>query len=877
MPPPMSGKPFDHLPLVLTGSGDSRPRKPAVIEPNPITERNKANRSGHALSLRTSILGIAKRWSENQSKRSAAGLPVVEPGIPLLLRIDTAFDLDVLRRQFNFEIVSEHDDGFVIVVSKDLDLGLIQRKLDDFEHEVFGSGSIAQIHELVNDESQEERLRRILTDQLLSEWPIIADDAEYVVDVSIACTGDWQIRSRPNRNPRWKPETWARKENEWSNHRLTAYEQWDALKDTRLDDVEAMLTQYNVQILKNWDNVDSRSVQLPDSFTLRIRTSGKGLRDFVLNYAYVWEVTEPDEIETPQQAARDLADLSAGLTFNAPASDAPVVCVIDSGIQESHLYLEPAIKGADSKSFLDGAAPTDVADYVKPSGHGTRVAGAILYGENVPKSGVVDLDCWIQNARVLDANCKMPLTMLPAAVIRDVISHFNRGQNPTRIFNHSINSTVASRTRHMSSWAAEIDQLSHDRDILVLQSVGNIRPANPVPNPGVAEHLAVGKSYPNYLSEPASRIANPAQSLQALTVGSVAYDSVSVAGWQSCARQDGEPSAFSRSGPGIWDTIKPEVVEYGGDYMIDGSTPPSVTYPTACASAYPVLIGSTLHGAPAVTQDAVGTSYSAPKVARIAARLATVMPINSCLLYRALIIQSAQWPAWAETLPMQEQINVLRRLGYGLPNMSRATENTEFRATFTTSSDLTLGTKQCHVFQIPIPPELRTPGGEYDIRIDVTLSYSATPRRTRRSSRGYLAVWLDWIASQRGESAGAFMNRALATDDDADGDRNGELPWTIHPMTQHGLSGVRRNRGTVQKDWAIVKSNALPDDLSIAVRGHQGWSHDPDETATYAIAVTFEIIGQEIPIYEPLRTAVLNLKSIVEVESEAELELEVEA
>ncbi|PHQ32507.1 S8 family peptidase [Rhodopirellula bahusiensis] len=877
MPPPPSEKPFDHLPLVLTGSGDSRPRKQVVIDPNPITEGNKANRSGHASSLRTSTLAVAERWRESQAERLATGLPSLEPGIPLLLRIDTAVDLDVLRRQFSFEIVSEHDDGFVIVVSKDLDLKLIQQKLDDFEREVFGSGSIAQIHELVDDESQEERLQRILTDQLLREWPTIADDAEYVVDVSIACTGDWQIRNRPKRNPRWKPETWARKENEWSNDRLAAYERWDELKDKRLDDVDTMLAPYNVQVLNNWDNSDTKSVQLPDSFTLRIRTSGKGLRDFVLNYAYVWEVTEPDEIETPQQVARDLADLSAGLTVQVPPTDAPVVCVIDSGIQESHLYLEPAIRDAESRCFLDGASPTDVTDYVKPSGHGTRVAGVVLYGENVPKSGVVELDCWIQNARVLDAHCKMPLTMLPAAVIRDAISHFNRGNTPTRIFNHSINSTVASRTRHMSSWAAEIDQLCHDRDILVLQSVGNIRHSNPVPNPGVAEQLAAEKTYPDYLSEPAARIANPAQSLQALTVGSVAYDTVSAGGWQSLAQQDGEPSAFSRSGHGIWDTIKPEVVEYGGDYMIDGSTPPSVTYPAACASAYPILIGSTLHGQPAVTQDDVGTSYSAPKVARIAARLATVMQTNSCLLYRALIIQSAQWPAWAEPLPMNEQINVLRRLGYGIPDMSRATENTEHRATFTTSNDQVLGTKQCHVFQIPIPPELRTPGGEYDIRIDVTLSYSATPRRTRRSARGYLAVWLDWIASQRGESAGAFLNRALATEDDPDGDRNGELPWTLHPMTQHGLSGVRRNRGTVQKDWAVVKSNALPEDLSIAVRGHQGWSHDPDETATYAIAVTFEIVGQEIPIYDPLRTAVLDLKSIVDVESEAELELDVDS
>jgi hypothetical protein len=71
-----------------------------------------------------------------------------------------------------------------------------------------------------------------------------------------------------------------------------------------------------------------------------------------------------------------------------------------------------------------------------------------------------------------------------------------------------------------------------------------------------------------------------------------------------------------------------------------------------------------------------------------------------------------------------------------------------------------------------------------------------------------------------------------------------------------------------------VKSHALPEDLCIAVRGHQGWSRDPDSVATYSLVVTLEIVGQEIQIYEPLRAAVDDLRAEVEGEVEAELELE---
>ncbi len=73
-----------------------------------------------------------------------------------------------------------------------------------------------------------------------------------------------------------------------------------------------------------------------------------------------------------------------------------------------------------------------------------------------------------------------------------------------------------------------------------------------------------------------------------------------------------------------------------------------------------------------------------------------------------------------------------------------------------------------------------------------------------------------------------------------------------------------------------MKSNKLPDHFCIAVVGHQGWSHDPDSAARYTMAVTFEILGQEIAIYEPMRNALIDLQAEVEAEVEVEAEIEVE-
>ena len=102
----------------------------------------------------------------------------------------------------------------MIVVSEDVDLTKFQAKVTGFATSAWGSGTVAQIHELKEDLSQDERLSRILTPLLLSEWPAMQDDQIYVCDVSIACVGTWEVPAKPGRDPRWKPQTWARRENE---------------------------------------------------------------------------------------------------------------------------------------------------------------------------------------------------------------------------------------------------------------------------------------------------------------------------------------------------------------------------------------------------------------------------------------------------------------------------------------------------------------------------------------------------------------------------------------------------------------------------------------------------------------------------------------
>ena len=164
---------------------------------------------------------------------------------------------------------------------------------------------------------------------------------------------------------------------------------------------------------------------------------------------------------------------------------------------------------------------------------------------------------------------------------------------------------------------------------------------------------------------------------------------------------------------------------------------------------------------------------------------------------------------------------------------------------------------------------MRRQADEFDIRIDVTLSYVAQPKRTRRSTKRYLATWLEWKSSSLGQSVEDFRSKVLKDQEKPENQATGTtLPWTLGAKVNHGINGARRNAGTVQKDWAVVKSFKLPNHFCIAVIAHKGWNNDPDAAARYSLAVTFEVVNKEIEIYDDLMTGIHNLQQEIELEGE---------
>jgi hypothetical protein len=853
-------KQFPHIELkfskqgdAATPSGGSRPRSSR-------TQANLGDRWGHGNSLKSSISGIALDWQEQLVERLSEAKPVIPEAVPLILQIDpNAFDAEELRK-YGVEVIAELEDGYIIGASagSDPDLTKLQQKIEQFINSEVGGGKVSEIWQIL------PRIRRpeyILPPEL--EMGQIQDDQIYTVDVGISCIGEEsKLKNHPKPKESYgKEENYNKAINKWTYNRTLTYEQWDAIKIQREDEFDLFVNEYQGKTFDIIDDKTSIHSELPDSFSCRISLSGKGLKDIVLNFPYVFDISLPDEVCNDSSPEIQQEDLELSFTLEQPDSNAATVCIIDSGIQENHPLLKSAIITEDSRSWV----PNEIdltADRVARGGHGTGVAGAVLYPRLVPTSGQQQAVCWLQNARVLDRDCNLPQTLFPPTLIANIVDLYYK--TGTRIFNHSIAGSTPCRTQYMSAWAAGIDNLSWQHDILFIVAAGNLPIDGQVGKArlSVKDFLQNGRYYPDYLLENSCRVPNPAQSFQALTVGSISIQTFKDLSRTSIAPKD-YPSSFSCTGLGIWDSIKPEVVEYGGDLVTDCGTPPTFTQPPEVC---PDLVRSTLDGGSLVSRDRVGTSYAVPKVAHIAACLAAALPNESCLLYRALIVQSARLPDWVET----ENFNLydaVRMLGYGIPSLDRALGGSNHRITLLARGDRQISARQAQIYEVSLPQELRSPGDDRDIRVEITLSYKAQPRRTRRARKKYLSTWLDWECSKKGEDSERFLERVLKEYDATPMSEEGSeiFQWVLGKRKNWGQAkNVSRQEGTLQKDWTIVKSYDLRESFCIAVVGHEGWNNDPEASVPYALVVSFETVDTEIPIY----TAIANIQVSTEVESQ---------
>ena len=557
----------------------------------------------------------------------------------------------------------------------------------------------------------------------------------------------------------------------------------------------------------------------------------------------IWWFDARPEFETfVTQRQRFSVERLSGI--NGPRDDAPIVCIVDSGVTDGNPFLRPVTRTELLRSFL-GTAPENPYDEY---GHGSGVASlAAYYALNLEDGARNDAKVWIASARVLDSHNCAEEGRLFSRVLSEVVDVFE--PLGVRIFNLAVNipnrkwNAESKRTVPRKSWVARtIDRLARERDVIFTVSAGNLSPAD------LQSWIREGKPYPAYFAEEDAHILDPGQAALAITVGALAPGTLSIVsdGRVSAVASADQPAPFTRCGPGVVKEIKPELVEYGGNYVQDSESNVVRRNPGT-----DIVMAS--HQVTPPLAYGVGTSFAVP---RVAYRLALIQAdleelglesISACLL-KAFLVNSARWEALGDEFSaFQAEMDRLERnswlmvAGYGLADHDRATYCDDFSCVAFHQG--TLDPDTVAYFDVPVPVELAA-GARGTKRLTVTVVHA--PEVQRWGLERYLGTTFRWRMF-RGDVDQEEIIRSMSIEEDSpeQAERPTELPYTI---------GVQaHSRGTVQHDvitWQQHQERYSTGNYTLAIAAYKKWARAP---VPYAVVVRLEDTTRSAFVYSSVQ------------------------
>lgn len=371
----------------------------------------------------------------------------------------------------------------------------------------------------------------------------------------------------------------------------------------------------------------------------------------------------------PVSVTLDALSAVPSIVPKAPAvgENYPVVGVLDTGIADN-AYLQDW-KTRDSF--------TSYPDQYKDRAHGTFVSGIIEYGDELNGSSYTMLP----GVQLFDATV-YPDEKKQAIYVDDLVEHIREAverNNHIKVWNLSLGTNSEASLDDFSDFGMALDNIQDENQVLIIKSAGNCM--------NFARQL------------PKSRIAQSADSVRSIVVGSLAHEK----GPNDYAEIDA-PSPFTRIGPGPGSIVKPDLVFYGGNAgVVSGKA-----VGTGVKSFAP-------NGD--VVKDA-GTSFSTPWVTRMAAELTHLVNEQfDPLLIRALLIHNAKYPANC-AMTMADKVT---QMGFGMPSsVQEMLYNSEDEITLILRDTLDKGSF-IEMFDFPFPESLIDEDGNFIGQIIATL------------------------------------------------------------------------------------------------------------------------------------------------------------
>ncbi len=505
-------------------------------------------------------------------------------------------------------------------------------------------------------------------------------------------------------------------------------------------------------------------------------------------------------------------------TINPPTGNTAIL-VMDSGIIR-HPLLDPAIPPDGIVGLTDKAVEDERL-------HGTMVSGNSLYGNLEPYLTTQNFQpkFWICSAKIFYQSGSRVIqddTRLPHSLIEESLTKIKNVYPLCRVVNLSFGdkSKVMAPGKNQFPMAALIDDLSmRFPDTVFTIAIGNIDDSS-------IRH----ENFPDYLCDdrPEIKLHDPASSVHALSVGALQEDSSG----------NHLPSDITRTGPGLDEMIKPELVELGGGFhkkMV-------VLNPDFLQRTFTLK---------------TGTSFSSPIISNYVAELIEKYPTYSRNLIIALLLSSTKYPEqFPAPFPKLNSstnntsfLTISNVYGYGKPILSRALMSDDDRVVFKHEGSL----KPDHVryFAINIPGDFVTVKG--DRMISVSLVFDPAIRSTRADyfgTRMEFHLFRNRTVEELQEKYNELDIAAQANDEE-------KVPEDLVPdEIKFKPSSNLRKKTPHQKGIANLSSRYEIDSthpLTLAVVCQKKWKMPSDFEQNFSVVVTMEH-EKEIELYDKIQT-----------------------
>lgn len=601
-------------------------------------------------------------------------------------------------------------------------------------------------------------------------------------------------------------------------------ELWDLgrrdLRQRKLSDIEAYVVARGGEWLDEY---------IGPSITMgRVRASGAVIRALLS----LEEVASIDLPPVPDLATADAVRLELGdiPPFEPLGDDAPLIGIIDSGVND-HPLIADILVGAIGVPERLGTADE--------WGHGTRVGGVAVFGDlrSQIASGALERGARLCAAKVVNERGAFDDRRLVPSQMREAVTTLNE-RFGCRLFVIALADTKRVYDGgKVGTWAATLDELAREMNVVIVVSAGNRAPRG-----GNRIEQAVTE-YPRYLAEEANRLFEPAGAINVVTVGSLSHGNGldGRLGEEVAVRPittEGEPSPFTRAGPGVEGSIKPDFIDLGGTMVLD---PLVQRLRDGRDVASAGLL--TLHHRPVeqLITSGSGTSYAAPILAFKAAQILTRFPQASANLIRALLASSASIPEAAQLrlAPLGEDIT-RSVCGYGQVDLEKAAFSDDARVVLFAEDELPID--HFAIYELPIPALFQSTNGRRTIQI--TLAFDPPVRHSRND---YAGVGMSFRLVRGCEPA-------LISEHFKKRPRDEDIPDIAKRFQCQMKPGPQlREKSTLQSAIATFKADIsnYGDRYYIVVRCESGWA---TELVAQRFALVVEVAHEaNIQIYQQIR------------------------